>query len=352
MAITRQSSTSTTAKKSSVIPCAPYSDTYHVLSQKTPNGVNRAQTNINFLDKPLFIPARKLIDPSTGESTSVEYMTRYSDGNGFEIQSLIDTDKQLNGLKATHGLPTFFDKKVLCLLGAYLPIFDEDLVTAKKELYADTDNLLNSVEITNVRAFLREINVAGSGRDIDRLKESLAKWTEILLIFRNSSFTTSKGAEGEQLTTIIANKSLKVMDSIQYVEDSSGKVQSIKVSFNKDFILCNNDKFVRRLDLRVFFSFTSPTAARLYEILSKTFWGTTGRTKCPRTGLLKWKINLENLLAKLGTHRVRNAAKIVEDAIKEVNLRDKDTIIRYAFIEGANKQIVVEFSRVSCKGQH
>jgi hypothetical protein len=352
MATTRQNGNSPTAKNSSVIPCAPYSDSYHVLSQKTPNGVNRAQTNINFLDRPLFIPARKLIDPATGEATSTENMTRYSDGNGFEIQSLIDTEKQLNGLKATHGLPTYFDKKVLCLLGAYLPIFDEELAIAKRELYADTDNLLNSVEITNIRGFLREINAPNNGQTLNRLKESLAKWTEILLIYRKNSFTTSKSADGDQLTTIISNQSLKVMDSVQYVEDAKGKVSSIKVSFNKDFILCNNEKFTRRLDLKVFFSFKSPTAARLYEILSKTFWGKSGRTTCTRTGAIQWKINLENLLAKLGTHRVRNASKMVADAIFEVNQRSGGSMIRYAFKEGSNKQIVVEFTRFSGKGKH
>lgn len=345
MTALREIGASTTPLYGSVRPCAPYSDNYTTLGELKKSRVRLTQTNINFLEHPLFIPARKLLDPSTGTSKAIQKSTRYADGNGFEIQALVDTAKEFKGEKSTMGLPVFFDKKVLGLLSAYMPIFDQDLASAKKLLDADTENVINSVEITNISEFLLEIGSTRGGRSADRLKESLAKWTEIILIFRGDSLTTSKGSAGGIITNVITNNSIKVLDSVTYIQDENGKLSSVKVTFNRDFILCNNDSFSRRFDLSVFFKFQNPTAARLYEILSKSFWGKSGRSPCPRTGAPRWKINLENLMAKLGTHRSRNATQLIKDALTEVNTHDNTYAYRRIFQAGKSGQILVEFTR-------
>ncbi|MDK1290130.1 replication initiator protein A [Pseudoalteromonas umbrosa] len=335
----------TSSVKAPLVPCAPYSENYTTLTKKGHTKSSVAQTNINFLDKPLFIPSRTLVDPITGAKTKLDQCRYYNDGNGFEIQAMVNTDLEAQGFKSFFGLPSFFDKKVLYMLGAHLPVFDVDLATAKELLTADKDGLIRTVEITNIRGFLRSIGTSTCGKQVLHLKEALLRWKNLILSFHNNSLTVSNGKDGEVVRTTVESKRIEVLDRIEFIEARNGKIQSIKVTFNTNFLICNNDKFSRRVSLDVFCSLSRPTAARLYEILSKNFWGTSGRKMCRRTQAPKWSINLTNLVAKMGSKLDRNAKSTITKAIQEINEKDPSMLLRVDFRSGAEGQIVVDFIR-------
>lgn len=293
----------------------------------------------------MFIPARKLTDPVTGESVNLELCRTYNDDNGFEMQALVNTELKKDGFKAFFGLPGYFDKKVLYMLAARLPVFDAYLDEALELLDADANGAIRTVEITSIRGFLRDLGASADGRTIQRLKESLLRWKELILSFHNNSMTTSKTEDGEVIRQVVESTRIQIFDRVVFDEDANGRLKAVRVTFNKDFLLCNNDKFTRRVPLDIFCSFKRPTAARLYEIISKNFWGTSGRKRCARTGAPIWSINTDNLLAKLGTHRVRNATQMLKEAVAEINEKVEDMFLIVKFKEGKSGQPLVEFTR-------
>lgn len=329
----------------SLVPCAPFSENYSLLNKMGNAKSSVAQTNINFLDKPLFIPSRTLEDPVTGVKTKLDQCRYYNDGNGFEIQAMVNTELKAQGFKAFFGLPSFFDKKVLYMLASHLPVFDVNLTDAKSLLDNDHEGLIRSVEITNIRGFLRSIGTSTCGKQVLHLKEALLRWKNLILSFHNNSLTVSNSADGDLVRTVVESKRIEVLDRVEFVEDSRGKIQSIKVMFNSNFLICNNDKFSRRVSLDVFCKLARPTAARLYEILSKNFWGTSGRKMCRRTQAPKWSINLDNLLAKMGSKADCNSKRTITKAVKEINEKDASILLRVDFRTGAEGQTVVDFVR-------
>lgn len=332
-----------------LVALAPFSENYNIPTKKSSAKPSVAQTNINFLDKPLFIPSRSLDDPITGVKTKLDQCRYYNDGNGFEIQAMVNTELKAQGFKSFFGLPSFFDKKVLYMLASHLPVFDINLADTKALLDDDPNGLIRTVEITNIRGFLRGIGTSTSGKQVLQLKEALLRWKNLILSFHNNSLTVSNGVDGEVVRTVVESKRIEVLDRVEFVEGAKGKIQSIKVTFNANFLICNNDKFSRRVSLDVFCKFTRPTAARLYEILSKNFWGTSGRKLCRRTQAPKWSINLDNLLAKMGSQLDYNSKSNIRKAVKEINEKDESLLLRVDFRIGVEGQTVVDFVRYTIK---
>lgn len=293
----------------------------------------------------MFIPARKLKDPVTGELVSLEKCRTYNDGNGFEIQALVNTELQKDGYPCFFGLPDFFDKKVLYHLAARLPVFHVHLDEAVELLDDDPNGDIRRVEITSLRGFLRDMGTTPDGRAVNRLRESLLRWNELVMSFHNNSLTTSKGEDGDVIREVVSSTRLRVFDEVEFIKNARGTACGIRVLFNKDFLLCNNDSFARRVPVDIFCSFTRPTAARLYEIVSKNFWGLSGRQRCARSGAPVWRINLDNLMAKLGTHRSRNTTRLLNEAVEEINERVDDMLLTVALTDGAQGQPLVEFTR-------
>ncbi len=330
---------------SPLVAYAPFSESYSTPTKKSSAKPSVAQTNINFLDKPLFIPSRSLEDPITGIKTKLDQCRYYNDGNGFEIQAMVNTELKAQGFKSFFGLPSLFDKKVLYMLASHLPVFDVNLADTKKLLDDDKEGLLRTVEITNIREFLRRIGTSTCGKQVLHLKEALLRWKNLILSFHNNSLTVSNSEDGDVVRTVVESKRIEILDRVEFVEGAKGKIQSIKVTFNANFLICNNDKFSRRVSLDIFCKLARPTAARLYEILSKNFWGTSGRKLCRRTQAPKWSINLDNLLAKMGSKLDYNSKSTIRKAVKEINEKDESYLFRVEFRMGAEGQTVVDFVR-------
>lgn len=329
-----------------VLSCAPFHEAYRPLRKR---GVRPevAMINLNFLDRPMFIPARKLNDPVTGRLMPLEECRTYNDGSGFEIQALVNTELKKDGFPAFFGLPSFFDKKVLYALAARLPIFESTyLDDALSIMQGDTEGLIRRVDVVSVRELAREIGIEKpDGRANKRIKESLLRWGNLILSFHNNTLTTSKSADGDTIRRVVETTRIPVIDRIDFVESERGGMTKASVTFNKAFLLCNNDSFTRRLCLQTFYSFTRPTSARLYEVLCKNFWGGGRRARCPKTGAMLWRINTENLTAKLGSNNDRNTQRDIRAAINEINERAADLLFSVEFGIGAEGQSVATFSR-------
>lgn len=253
----------------------------------------KLKVNINFLDRPLFFPSRRL----NGEK--IEDIKIYDDDNGFVLRSF-------------HGLPTYTDKKILYFLMSQVQ---------------EEDGKLN-VEV-DVGSYYRAMQKMGLDphqlKNARRFKESVDKWTNVTLTFEEDKFYL-----GDQKYTA-REKSIHILKG-SFPKDRKHPDQSYRLTFDEEFLSANFlHKYRRQIILDHFSSFKRPFAARLFEILCKSFWfeGTT------------YEINIKKLFKKMGAdfRYLKDGVNQVQKAIEEI----KEVTSDVQFIRFSTNGEIMEF---------
>lgn len=249
------------------------------------------KNDINFLEYPMWILAEK-----TG---SQEYKMSRQDGSCYEMSTSADR------------LPDRLDKIVLFALMA-------DLAKAK----------FNSYEVKTTRyklaqmVFGRDANL--SKAKYDRLSKALSRWHKISLSFYDSFYENE--IRTERHFHIIETFSL---DRV---------TRKLEVRFNSDFVnQIKDSEYYKLIDFQEYRKLKQPVAARLYEILIKSF-----------NVRSVWEIEALTLAEKL-TLRDKYPSKIyprIKSALREIN-GTTDIKTNLAVRKGADGQTILIFTKDS-----
>jgi hypothetical protein len=227
--------------------------------------------NVNFLDRALFMPSRKLARRSV-----------YTDDNGFHIRS---TDG--------YSLPTAYDMAFMLFL----------LSRAQKK-----DSTV--IRFNSMYEMMKEFGMTFGSNNIERVRSSLWKWYYTSMKFDKGTFYDAYTRTHNDCCL-----AFHVISNLRISENG------IRISIDGDFYRESITKYSRlfkNLDtIKRLAEF--PYALRLFFILSKSFHGRD-----------EWCIKLINLLDKMGIeYNPRFNSRVMEQldkAIKRLN-GEKETII-------------------------
>jgi hypothetical protein len=266
-----------------------------------------AKSNLNFLDKPTFIPARKSLDINE----NLEHLNKcssYRYGQRYRLDVVV-TPKNIKD-KEFLGLPTLYDKKILYALMARLSkkVFTPKALAQMFEV----GTRINTVEVESLSQLSREVNSYRSGGTTERIKQSVEKWNRVRLSFNDKYFTRCQSVD-ENIESIINIRNIKI---IEYFEFYS---KGLLVRFAPEFMICNASKFSRIIDVKKFNSFNSPISARLYEILIMQYHKKNN-----------FVISNEKLIEKLGINSPNSSRNLnykIDKAVNNLNpLRENKSV--------------------------
>jgi len=188
------------------------------------------QKNINFLEYPLFFPSKTKL-------TEWEL-------NGYEIEC-----KSL-------GLPGVTDINMLNVI-----------------LHLAQATSSPIVKFTNFRDIVESAGYSRRSFTYEEIMNVLHRWKNTRVSFKK--FYDNKEYKKKSFNKIITQL---------YHNDTNN---SLTVTLNNEFYLCQSNKFSKTISLPMFYDL-SPTAKRIYEVLTKTFYKRT-----------KWVVGCETFLNKI-----------------------------------------------------
>lgn len=175
---------------------------------------NSISKSINFLDKPLWTPSRKLAKE-----------TVYEDISGYKISC----DK---------GLPTSIDNDILNFL-----LFQQQRDDSKEITFKNMSKLLNGLEYSH------------NPRMYNYVLTALERWKNTKIVF--NEFYFGNGVKSDY--------------KLDYILDYKFDFKSLHITFNKKFLSVNKESNYKSRIYLPYFSTLTPFSKRLYEILSKSF---------------------------------------------------------------------------------
>ncbi len=220
---------------------------------------NKFKKNINFLDRPLFIPSRARVG-----------LQEYSDGKGYEI-------------KCPTGLPVAHDIDVLNYL-LYLAQY-----THKSEL-----------KFSRMGDLLKALHRTCGKHNYTSVQDSINRWSKMELSFKADSFYLKQGKG-----TTIGRIHILTLKGI-------GK-NGVIVKMNDDFLELNNRKFSKVIPVQLMERLT-PYSKRVFEILSKNEKN-FNNTQQWRIGFGKFRLKVP-VISEKEDYRILASTK---KAVKEIN---------------------------------
>ena len=215
--------------------------------------------NINFLDKPLFIPSRTSI-------TQQEYL----DGKGY-------------GIKCPEGLPVAYDIDVLNFL------MHRAQLTWKPGL-----------EFKTMRDLLKHLGYTDGKANYEMVERSLHKWSQTKINFKNRTFY-KKG--GRRIT-------VRDLSILTYERSISN---SVLITFDDDFFYFNTLAYSQLFPIRLMTKLT-PYSKRVFEILKKNDKNLYA--------FAPWKIGFDKLKLKMPTLAETPSSKLLwslKKSVEEIN---------------------------------
>ena len=170
--------------------------------------------NINFLDKPLFIPSR----------TSITQQ-EYRDGKGY-------------GIKCPEGLPVAYDIDVL------------NFLMHRAQLAWKT-----GLEFKSMRDLLQKLGYSDGKANYERVERSLDKWSSTKVNFKNRTFYMQGGRR-------ITVRDLSILTYERSISNS------VLITFDDDFFNFNAQGYSQLFQIKLMTELT-PYSKRVFEILKK-----------------------------------------------------------------------------------
>ncbi len=215
--------------------------------------------NINFLEKPLFIPSR----------TSVS-QEEYSDGKGYKI-------------KCSEGLPVSYDIDVL------------NFLMHRAQLAWKTE-----LEFRTMRDLLRHLGYSDGKASYERVERSLDKWSKTRVSFRNFTFYIQGGDHIN-----VGNLSILTYER--------GRTNSVLIKIDDDFFDFNRQGYSQLFQIKLMTQLT-PYSKRVFEILRKNDKNLDWSTP--------WKIGFDKLMLKIPTLTETTTPKLLwswKKSVEEIN---------------------------------
>jgi len=243
--------------------------------------------NINFLDKPLFIPSRVDIPD-----------TLYDDGRGYEISCEL-------------GLPVAHDIHVLNHL-----------------MCMAQDNNRSTVQFDSMKELISLLGYSDGSANYTMVERSLNKWSDVVLRFRSSSFYVRPGRRE-------SHHYIRVLDRW----DVEGN--KVRIVINSRFLSYNMMKYSISFNLSLM-CILAPYSRRLYEILKKN----DGNFKRDDG----WRIGFDKMRAKLPVLSQISDARLLSSLIKscrKINraIRQRRSRYYYWVARSQDNRNVLTFTR-------
>lgn len=248
--------------------------------------------NINFLDKPMWLPHKSNInDKYIVETRTNEFKVRYENGSGYSITS--------GGL----GLPNHEDIKWLNFM-----LF---------KLQTQSEKGGDKYTITSYSPYkvLKEMGISvDTPHYFNSFLESLERWKQVRLKFKQGSYYIKKKDGKKVHTTKVLDFNILGTVVMEYVNPNNkqnNRIKFCKIHFDREWVDAHQEDFHRKDAILPSLSM-SPIAYRLYEILSKSFWN-------EEVNIMRFSGKL--LDKKLPKDFQRNAhrRRVIEKAVNNIN---------------------------------
>lgn len=254
------------------------------MGSKATQSLDRVKQDINFLEYPMWAVSKGLFKktsiPRIDSKTETYDAYIYQKDERFLIESII-------------GVPKLFDAVILVFL----------MRESQNRNYATTINDLTYYQI------LKSCGYGVTKTYYRKLESTLDLWSKTTFRFFNSFYTKESGHEKRNYSPIDT-----------WGSDLIGGKKTIYVRMGTEFIeALKESRYFKYIDFDEYKKFTSPLAARLNELLIKSFL-----TKS------EWKINIKRLAEKL-TLDLKYPSLIHQKIKAAVNQVNKNSL-RYSYV--------------------
>ena len=253
----------------------------------------------NLLEYPIFSMERRRVDKEVEEYIWKE---RNSVGEVIHLRKF--------RVSSTCGVPNAFDFNVFnAIMRTYVK---------KKQVYKKNETHFTVYEVA------KELDLACTGPQIKRIKESLIRMSHTTLLFEHTFYE-----EKENVT-----KTVHLIANLEYYEKQKGNrvINMIKVVLDDELVNSIERKYFNLIDFRLFKSLPSGVPRRLYEYLEKKKYRKN-----------QFEIGIKNLAKRVGlkTSKISQLKELLEKASNE--LKEEGIIDKWRY----NKSNVVYYFRKS-----
>jgi protein involved in ribonucleotide reduction len=185
-------------------------------------------------------------------------------------------------------------------------------------LWVSQENNWTKEVVVSHHEVLKNTGVDTGGKYRKRLKESLTRWTSILLEFQGNFYD---GVEYKNLV-------FHVIDSWEQREDNL-----LRIHFSEKWLTqIQNSSFFEKIELKTLTTLKSPLSTRLYEILSKNFHNRS-----------EWRISAKKLASKIPMNEqyVSHIIPKIQSAVKKIKKRTELKIDLEVQKEGRGKALLI-----------
>jgi len=246
----------------------------------------RVKQDINFLEKPLWVVDDFLFTRSTRKRGRHEVLTYIWETGDYLYESVL-------------GAPTKFDGIILLYL----------LMQSQDKNWSETIT-------SSLYQIMKNCGLNLGRRTYDRVKDSLLLWKNVTVHFKNSFRTKKVVNEGSMM---IGNFNELHFNIIDYWGDLAGKKNTVEIRLSPLWLeAIRISQYYKLLNFSEYKKLTSPIAARLYEILIKSF-----------EGRKIWKVGAHKLAEKI-TMKDRYASEIerkIKAAMNQINQKTELKIL-------------------------
>jgi hypothetical protein len=261
------------------------------------DGVHKVKQDLNLIDRPMWVVSDDVIKTRIVGAGKDQYTVRgFQDGDyTYEVCGPI---------------PDRFANNVLFVL-------------TKQALEDDTDTLF-----FNLKQLSEACGKKRSTTVYNNILRAFDAWEKTTIKFQNNSFRTRiqggpKDGFVEKFETIVFSP----IDSWAKTSTiENGNAQFYRIRLGAEFLrITRESNYYKYIDLKEFQRFSSDVAARLYELLSKSFWKRSTWSICARRLAVKLTLN----------ERYPSKIKIkIDAALKQVN---KNTSLNIKLAVSKNK---------------